>query len=470
MIGATVGSYQVREEIGHGGMGVVYAAEHPLIGRKVAVKVLLPEYSRNQEVVNRFFNEARAATMIRHPGLVDVIDFGYAPDGAAFLIMEFLEGESLASRLKRGPMAPKELIALGRQVAAAVGAAHEKGIVHRDLKPDNIFLVPDRELAGGVRVKVLDFGIAKLSTMEKSGPNTPGGSLKTRTGVVMGTPLYMSPEQGGGAANVDARADIYSLGCILYEMACGRVPFVKEGFGETIAAHIYEQPLAPREVEPTLPRALERVILKALAKKPDERQPSMGALAAELEAAGNAPPDEPQPSEEELAAVLPSTSKAPIYVAAGAGALVIAVVGIALAVHQPAAPTPTPTPAPPPVAAPVAATTTAGTTTAPAKPAAPAMVELRVTSTPEGAEVFRAADGVLLGLTPFSTKAPATGGTALFRLRLAGYDDGRAELPADRGGTAAVTLTRARVKTARPARSDHPAPRKRVGDGAVDPF
>ncbi len=461
MIGATVGSYQVREEIGHGGMGVVYAAEHPLIGRKVAVKVLLPEYSRNQEVVNRFFNEARAATLIRHPGLVDVIDFGYAPDGSAFLIMEFLEGESLAARLKRGRLDARELVGLGRQVAAAVGAAHEKGIVHRDLKPDNIFLVPDRELAGGVRVKVLDFGIAKLSTMEKSGPNTPGGSLKTRTGVVMGTPLYMSPEQGGGASNVDARADVYSLGCILYEMACGRVPFLKEGFGETIAAHIYEQPLPPRELEPSLPRALEKVILKALAKKADERQPSMRELGAELEAAGNAPADEPAPTEEELAAVLPSTSKVPIYVAAGAGALVLAVVGIALAVHKPdKAPAPTP---PPIVAAPVAATP-------PPKPAAPASVELRVTSTPEGAEVFRAADGVLLGLTPFTEKAPPVSGTAVFRLKLAGYDDGRAELPADRDGTATVELVRTHVKAAHPGHGDHPAPRKRVGDGAVNPF
>ena len=462
MIGATVGSYQVREEIGHGGMGVVYAAEHPLIGRKVAVKVLLPEYSRNQEVVNRFFNEARATTLIRHPGLVDVIDFGYAPDGSAFLLMEFLEGESLAARLKRGPMPAREIVALGRQVAAAVGAAHDKGIVHRDLKPDNIFLVPDRELAGGVRVKVLDFGIAKLSTMETSGPNTPGGSLKTRTGVVMGTPLYMSPEQGGGASNVDARADIYSLGCILYEMACGRVPFVKEGFGETIAAHIYEQPLSPREVEPSVPGAIERLIQKALAKKPDDRQPSMSALAAELDAAGNAPPDEPAPTEEELAAVLPSTSKAPIYVAAAAGALVVAVVGIALAVHKPAK-TVTPATTPPPIAAAVAPA-------APPKPAAPAMVELRVTSTPEGAEVFRAADGVLLGLTPFTEKAPPTTGTALFRLKLAGYDDGRAELPADRDGAATVALVRTRVKASHPARGDHPAPRKRVGDGAVDPF
>jgi serine/threonine-protein kinase len=459
MIGATVGSYQVREEIGHGGMGVVYAAEHPLIGRKVAVKVLLPEYSRNQEVVNRFFNEARATTMIRHPGLVDVIDFGYAPDGSAFLIMEFLEGESLAARLKRGHLPPKEIVALGRQIAAAVGAAHGKGIVHRDLKPDNIFLVPDRELPGGVRVKILDFGIAKLSTMETSGPNTPGGSLKTRTGVVMGTPLYMSPEQGGGAANVDGRADIYSVGCILYEMACGRVPFVKEGFGETIAAHIYETPLAPRELEPSLPRPLQQVILKALAKKPDERQQTMSDLAAELEAAAQAP-DEAAADEDDLAeelAAVTTKSKLPIYVAAGGAALLVGVIGLALVLRHPAE-KPAPAPAtvtPPPVAV-----------APPPKPPEPVRLELH--STPEGAEVFRAADGVLLGLTPFATSAPPTAGTAVFRLRLAGYDDARAELPADRGGTATVTLVR--TKSARPSKGEQPKQRKRVGDGAVNPF
>ena len=180
-------------------MGVVYVAEHPLIGRKVAVKVLLPDYSRNQEVVSRFFNEARATALIKHPGLVDVLDFGYDADGNAYLVMEFLDGESLGGRLERESRLPAELlINVARQASAAVGAAHQQGIIHRDLKPDNLFLVPDAEL--GIRVKILDFGIAKLTL-----DDTPSEVLKTRTGAVMGTPLYMSPEQAGGAGKIDPR-------------------------------------------------------------------------------------------------------------------------------------------------------------------------------------------------------------------------------------------------------------------------
>jgi serine/threonine protein kinase len=163
MIGTTLGSYRIVRELGMGGMGVVYYAEHPMLGKRVAIKLLRTELSRNQEVVGRFFNEAKAVTTINHPGLVDIYDFGYTNDGSAYIVMEFLEGESLAARLRRERPTVDVVIALARQLAGALGAAHARGIVHRDLKPDNIYLTPDPDVALGIRAKVLDFGIAKLA-------------------------------------------------------------------------------------------------------------------------------------------------------------------------------------------------------------------------------------------------------------------------------------------------------------------
>jgi serine/threonine-protein kinase len=233
VIGSTVGSYVIRRVLGEGGMGRVYLAEHQLIGKRAAIKVLLPQYSSQAEIVNRFFNEARASSMLKHPGVIDVYDFGRLPDGSAYLMMEFLEGQSLAARLRAGSLALELALDIARQVALALGAAHAHGIVHRDLKPDNVFLVPDTELRAGVRTKVLDFGIAKL-TDDQGG----GGAGATRTGAIIGTPTYMSPEQCRGAGKVDHRSDVYSLGCMLFEMLSGRPPFVAEGPGEVIAAHL----------------------------------------------------------------------------------------------------------------------------------------------------------------------------------------------------------------------------------------
>jgi len=262
VIGTTIGNYRVASELGAGGMGAVYLAEHSLIGRKVAVKVLLPELSHNEELVSRFFNEARSTATIRHPGLVDVFDFGYLPDGSAYLVMEYLEGETLARLMAREDVLTLPMIwTIGRQIASAVFAAHEHGIVHRDIKPDNVFLLPDPEQSRGLRVKVLDFGIAKLT-----GDAIPATGAKTRTGTVMGTPTYMSPEQCRGAGEVDLRSDVYSLGCVLYEMACGQPPFVREGLGELIAAHITEPPPLPSALEPSLSPHLEGLILEMLSK------------------------------------------------------------------------------------------------------------------------------------------------------------------------------------------------------------
>jgi serine/threonine protein kinase len=278
MIGETFGSYRVTGMIGSGGMGAVYLAEHTLLGRKAAVKVLLPEHSKNQDLIDRFFNEAKTTASLKHPALVDVFDYGIHPgSGSAYLVMDFLEGESLGSRLARvAPLSNEAAIDLGRQIARGMEAAHSHGIVHRDLKPDNVYLVPDHEDATRDQVKILDFGIAKLL-------GTPKGSRgATSTGMVLGTPMFMAPEQCKGAGVVDHRADIYSLGCILYFMLCARPPFDYPGVGEILGAHLHEPVAPPRSINPGITPALEAIVMKTLAKKPEDRHQSMGALAADL--------------------------------------------------------------------------------------------------------------------------------------------------------------------------------------------
>src|SRR5215468_8018569 len=248
MIGETLGSFRVLKQIGTGGMGVVYFAQHQLIGRRAAVKVLMPEFSRDANMVHRFFNEARSTAMIQHPGLVDIFDFGFHQSGAAYLIMEYLEGETLGARHERERRMPVWLVdAIMRQVASAVGAAHASGVIHRDLKPDNIFLVPDRNAPAHMRAKVLDFGVAKLNSA------AGGPSPHTRTGSMLGTPLYMSPEQCRGAGHVDHRTDIYSIGCIIFELLLGRPVFVCQGLGELLAAHQKLSPPSLASMDPSIP-------------------------------------------------------------------------------------------------------------------------------------------------------------------------------------------------------------------------
>jgi serine/threonine-protein kinase len=281
-IGQRFGNYQALSLLGEGGMGSVYLAEHPEIGRKVAIKVLRPELGRAPQLLGRFLNEARAANAIRHPNIIEILDSGTADGGTPYLVMELLEGESLGARLRRlGKLPSRMALDFAYQTASALGAAHKKGIVHRDLKPDNLFVVPDLAELGREHVKVLDFGIAKLQVQGKA------DSVKTRTGTLMGTPVYMSPEQCLGTKEVDHRSDIYSLGCIVFEMVCGRPPFVSEGFGELVNMHINLLPPAPRSFTPDVPQKLEDAILCALAKRPDQRFASMAELQAALrEAAG----------------------------------------------------------------------------------------------------------------------------------------------------------------------------------------
>jgi len=279
LIGAVVGSYRVVARLGSGGMGTVYRAEHPTLGRAAAVKVLSAELSREREMVQRFFAEARATSQLRHPGIVDVFDFGYLADGTAWLLMELLEGEDLGARLKRGRLQPRQASDILGQAAAALGAAHARGILHRDIKPQNLFLVADAAAPGGVRVKVLDFGIAKLL------PESGESLQETRTGTVMGTPPYMSPEQCRSARNLDARSDVYALGCVLYEMLTAERPFAATSTNEMIAAHLHVPPPPLRATRPELPAAIEKVVARALEKQRERRHATVEELARELERA-----------------------------------------------------------------------------------------------------------------------------------------------------------------------------------------
>ncbi|HSK01664.1 MAG TPA: serine/threonine-protein kinase [Kofleriaceae bacterium] len=278
MIGQVLGSYRIVAELGKGGMGVVYRGEHVQLGRPAAIKVLLPQMSSDPQIVQRFFNEARAASSIEHPGIVEIYDYGHE-GGRAYIVMALLRGESLDHRLMR-PMAPLEAASLIAQVASALAAAHARGIVHRDLKPDNIYLVPNELVPGGIQVKLLDFGIAKLADDGASG-------YRTQTGVLIGTPAYMSPEQCMGRADVDHRTDLYAVGCILFHMLCGRPPFLSDqGTGVMIAMHLRDPVPDPRAIAPHLPEPLVAIMLRLLEKDPAARFQSAHELRQALVAAG----------------------------------------------------------------------------------------------------------------------------------------------------------------------------------------
>jgi serine/threonine-protein kinase len=267
-----VGDYELLEQIGAGGMGTVFSAVHRVIGKRAAIKVIRPELATDAAAVARFVKEARAVNQIRHPNIVDIFDLGELPSGLPYLVMEFLEGESLRARVARGPIAVDEVRRVLAAVCRALEAAHAQGVIHRDLKPDNVFLVgPRADGSGEATVKILDFGIAKLQPGVAAGPME-----RTATGNVVGTPLYMPPEQARGRA-VDARTDVYALGVVAYEMLVGRVPFEAEDAIEVMAMHLNRPAPDPRAARPELPAELGALVVAMMAKDPADR-PSVATV------------------------------------------------------------------------------------------------------------------------------------------------------------------------------------------------
>ncbi len=398
MVGALLsGRYQIKRLCGEGGMGRVYEAEHIEIGKRVAIKVLHPAYSRTPDLVERFRREARAASRIEHPNVVNVTDFGTTADGSLFFVMEYIEGIELGLLIHReGPLAVIRVLRIAEQMCEALQAAHDVGVIHRDLKPENILLLglggagrsstsgtnPGLELREASEfVKVLDFGIAKSTEIEGQPKR---GKRLTRPGVAMGTPEYMAPEQAAGHP-AEPRSDVYAVGSIMYEMLCGRPPYEGDNVMEVLHKKANEPPAALSELRPGLPPAMVALVERAMARVPEERPQSMAELAYEIRAietsllmtpspvlvsatsissGGDGPGGMevvgPEPSPTRV--VMSFSARRRLYLLGGAVAVVAAVIAIygigraQRATREPSAPvaalsSPTPAPALPPVPA-----------------------------------------------------------------------------------------------------------------------
>jgi eukaryotic-like serine/threonine-protein kinase len=268
-IGENIGPYRILEELGQGSMATVFKAYHAALDRYIALKVLHPAFKTDPNFLERFEREARFISGLEHPNIVPFYDSSEY-EGYPYLVMKYIEGETLKARLKKGPLKDTDILAIARSVGAALTYAHKKGILHRDVKPSNVLLSTDGE------VYLADFGLARLVA-------TSDSTLSAE--LLIGTPQYISPEQASGVEDLDARTDVYSFGVMLYQLTVGRVPFDAELPYAIVLDHIYKPLPLPREIKPSLSKEMESVLVKALAKDRDERYPDADSLVRAFETA-----------------------------------------------------------------------------------------------------------------------------------------------------------------------------------------
>ena len=422
MLGKLIGPYKVVRLLGEGGMGQVYEAteygENNLPLRRAAIKVLRSEYVSDRQMAGRFLNEARAIDVVDHPGIVTIYDIGVLPSGAPYIAMEYLDGDSLRARLQSHGVTIAHALRIAEKLAQTLAAVHDKKIIHRDLKPENVMLLhapPTETMASGFseQVKVLDFGIAKVLQNTQS-----DGQIKTRTGVMIGTPTYMAPEQCGGDGEVCDRTDVYALGIMLYEMLAGRPPFIGDQDAQIIGKQLFQQPAAVQSLAPSVDAQLAALVHRMLAKDTTAR-PAMRDVAAELSSfrqsglltAGATPGHGVAAQTVHLADTRHTTlgqatgqqqrrsflRPVPVLVAVGC----VVVVGLgALALVR-------------------------GHRTTPAAVSAVRSVRWHIQSEPPGAEVVAEPDGQVLGQTPLDYTSTTAPGAQAVVLRQRGFAERR---------------------------------------------